>query len=51
MLIDGLELVEGSQATNLVVASGNEFPSSPNLGELFYKIDFWIIRLQRCDLD
>ena len=40
MLIDGQKLVEGSQATNLVVASGNEFPSSPNLGELFYKIDF-----------
>ena len=36
MLQDGIELVEGSKAKNLVVASGTSFPSQPDEGELFY---------------
>ncbi|MEM2159356.1 MAG: hypothetical protein QXN55_00165 [Candidatus Nitrosotenuis sp.] len=40
MLIDGLNLLEGSKVTNLVVSSGSSFPQSPahppDIGELFY---------------
>ena len=40
MLIDGLNLLEGSKVTNLVVSSGPSFPQSPahppDIGELFY---------------
>ncbi len=39
MLLDGLILVEGSTASNLVIASGSNFPSSADLGELFYRSD------------
>lgn len=39
MLVDGLNLVEGSTATNLVLASGTANPSNPNVGELFYRTD------------
>ncbi len=39
MLLDGLNLVEGSTATNLVLASGTTNPSNPNVGELFYRSD------------
>jgi hypothetical protein len=39
MLLDGLILVEGSTASNLVIASGSSFPSSADLGELFYRSD------------
>lgn len=37
MIIDGIQLVEGSTLSNATVASGASFPSSPTLGELFYK--------------
>ena len=36
MKMYGLDLAEGSQITNTVVASGNSFPSQPDIGELFY---------------
>ena len=43
MRIDGLTLVEGSNITNAVVASGPSFPvgpdHSPDVGEFFYKTD------------
>jgi hypothetical protein len=39
MLCDGINLIEGSVITNLTVANGNEFPNSPNVGELFYRTD------------
>lgn len=39
MLLDGINLVEGSTATNLVLASGTTNPSNPNIGELFYRSD------------
>lgn len=39
MLYDGVQLIEGSQFTNLTVASGTSFPSNPSLGELFYRSD------------
>lgn len=38
MRIDGINLVEGSEVTNLTVKTGTDFPSLPNAGELFYKI-------------
>lgn len=37
MLVDGINLIEGSDINNMVVDSGASFPSSPNAGELFYK--------------
>jgi len=37
MLVDGIQLSEGSEVVNLVVDSGTTFPSNPNTGELFYK--------------
>lgn len=36
MLIDGISLIEGSNITNAVVASGDSFPSLPDIGELYY---------------
>jgi hypothetical protein len=36
MLIDGINLAEGSTAQNLSVASGTSFPTYSNIGELFY---------------
>lgn len=39
MRIDGIQLREGSSVTNMVIASGSAFPSSPNTGELFYRTD------------
>lgn len=36
MLIDGIELMEGSEARNLTVARGTSYPDSPSEGELFY---------------
>ncbi len=38
MLVDGLELSDGSVFINLTVASGLELPSLPNQGELFFKL-------------
>lgn len=37
MIIDGIQLVEGSTLENASVASGADYPSNPNTGELFYK--------------
>lgn len=39
MRIDGIQLVQGSNISNLTVASGTSFPSSPDSGELFYRTD------------
>ncbi len=39
MLIDGLNLNEGSVISNLTVASGSAFPSNPAAGELFFRTD------------
>lgn len=39
MRIDGIQLREGSNISNLTVASGTSFPSSPNDAELFYRTD------------
>lgn len=39
MRIDGIEVVEGSKVTNLTVASGDSYPSNPNIGELFFRTD------------
>jgi hypothetical protein len=39
MRIDGIRLQEGSNISNLVVASGNNFPALPNEGELFFRSD------------
>lgn len=39
MLYDGLNLVEGSVFTNLVIPTGTSFPSSPDSGEMFYRTD------------
>jgi hypothetical protein len=36
MRIDGISLIEGSQITNLVIATAAEFPTLPNIGEAFY---------------
>jgi hypothetical protein len=36
MLVDGLEMTEGSQVKNLTVASGAAYPDAPTDGELFY---------------
>lgn len=37
MLVDGLNMAEYSSAKNLTVDSGDTFPISPNVGELFFK--------------
>lgn len=37
MLVDGLKMTENSSAKNLTVDSGDTFPISPNIGELFFK--------------
>ena len=37
MIIDGLKLLEGSQIQNAAIAYGPSFPTSPDIGELFYK--------------
>lgn len=37
MLIDGVQLIEGSAITNFVLPTGINFPTSPNVGEAFYK--------------
>ena len=39
MLYDNITLLEGSDISNLTVASGNSFPSSASLGELFFRSD------------
>jgi hypothetical protein len=39
MLIDGLNVVEGSVISNLTVASGTSFPSNAAAGELFFRTD------------
>jgi len=39
MRIDGIKLAEGSSISNLTVQSGTSFPSSPNDGELFFRLD------------
>lgn len=39
MKIFGVRLQEGTSIQNLTVASGTEFPSLPNDGELFYRSD------------
>lgn len=39
MLLDGLQMIEGSSAENLTVKSGTAFPSLPNAGELFFRTD------------
>ena len=36
MLVDGINLVEGSEIANLTVATGASLPGSPNDGEMFY---------------
>lgn len=36
MLFDGIRLTEGSELSNLVVASGPGYPPEPDTGELFY---------------
>lgn len=36
MLNDSINLVEGSSINNLVVGSGDTFPVSPSIGEMFY---------------
>ncbi len=36
MLNDSISLVEGSSITNLVVESGDSFPTNPTVGEMFY---------------
>ena len=36
MLFDNIQLSEGSEIQNLSIDSGPAFPTSPNLGELFY---------------
>jgi hypothetical protein len=37
MKMYGVDLAEGSQITNTVVAHGTTFPASPDVGELFYR--------------
>lgn len=39
MLVDGIRLIEGSNAENLVIDTGTSFPASPDQGELFYRSD------------
>jgi hypothetical protein len=39
MRIDGIQLAQGSNISNLVVASGTSFPTSPDEGELFFRTD------------
>lgn len=39
MRIDGIQLGEGSNISNLVVASGSAFPDLANEGELFFRTD------------
>lgn len=36
MLVDGINLVEGSEIANITVATGSFLPGTPNNGELFY---------------
>lgn len=52
MLIDSINLLEGSDVKNLVLPSGTSFPQNPNPGELFfnttditvyvYQTDSWV---------
>jgi hypothetical protein len=39
MRIESIRLSEGGRVVNLTVDSGTAFPSSPNVGELFYRSD------------
>ena len=39
MLIDGMQLTEGSVLQNLTIASGTSFPANASLSELFYRTD------------
>ncbi|MEM4260927.1 MAG: hypothetical protein QXG00_06835 [Candidatus Woesearchaeota archaeon] len=39
MKIYGGEVAEGSNIKNLTVASGEDFPNTPNAAELFYRLD------------
>lgn len=39
MLTDGINLTEGSNIVNAVVVAGTSFPSSPDVGELFFRSD------------
>ena len=43
MRIDGIKLQEGSSISNLVVASGTNFPSQADEGELFFRSDANIV--------
>lgn len=44
MLIDRPQVVEGSVIVNATVPSGTSDPSSPNIGELFYRTDLGQLR-------
>jgi hypothetical protein len=37
MRIDGIQLVEGSNVSNLTVSSGTSFPALANIGEMFFE--------------
>lgn len=39
MLTDGLRLLEGTRIRNATIDSGTSFPSSPSIGELFFRTD------------
>lgn len=39
MIHFGIEVAEGTSIGNLTAATGTEFPSNPNAGELFYRSD------------
>lgn len=45
MLIDGIELAEGSDVTNLTVATGLNFPANGSDGEFFLKSDAGVYNL------
>jgi hypothetical protein len=43
MKIDGIQLSQGSDITNLVSDHGTSFPGSPDVGELFYRSDLNVL--------
>lgn len=45
MIIDGVQLTEGSEISNATIASGLDFPQDPSVGELFFNTTLGLLHV------